>query len=97
MPDTANSAYYGTPPRNAKDAIIAKGLFGNKTPRPLVLPPGQPKSAAPGQIIGLSFAIVLVVLVTGARLFNRIFRKGQKFGLDDAVIIPGVVSPTLQF
>ena len=41
-------------------------------------------------IVGLSFAIALVMLVTCARLYTRKFRK-RAFGADDIVIIPGAI------
>ncbi|KAG8527141.1 uncharacterized protein KY384_008570 [Bacidia gigantensis] len=85
------SAYFGEPPLSSGDVTIMKGLFGStKPPKRVPVPPGEPKTAAPGLVVGLSFAIVIVVFITGARLLTRIFRKGQVFGWDDWIVIPGV-------
>jgi hypothetical protein len=42
-------------------------------------------------VIGASFAIALVVIITSARLLVRKFYT-RSFGLDDWVIIPAAVS-----
>ena len=89
MPD---SALFGSPPLNANDEDIIKGLFGtSKPPKPVSLPPGAPVSQAKGLLIGLCFAIIFVIFITGARLMTRALRKAQVFGWDDWVIIPGAV------
>ena len=92
MHNKSGSAFYGEPAYGPNDELLMEGLFGSKKPpKKVVLPPNAPESQAMGMLVGLCFAIVIVTLITGARLLVRIFRKGQKFGLDDWVIIPGAV------
>ncbi|KAL9611937.1 MAG: hypothetical protein Q9167_003460 [Letrouitia subvulpina] len=75
-----------------RDDILI-GLFGSKDklPKPAIIPPDQPHSLASQLLIGCGFAIALVVIITGARLATRIWRKEQVFGLDDWVIIPAAL------
>ena len=97
MHNKSGSAYFGEPPYGPHDEILMEGLFGStKVPKKVVLPPGAPESQAQGMVVGLCFAIIIVIFITGARLLVRMFRKGQKFGLDDWVIIPGAVSHSLE-
>ena len=93
---SSGSALWGDPPANANDRSILIGLEGSqsgkfKVPPKLPLAPGAPESHATGFIIGTAFAIALIVLITGARLATRALFRGQKFGLDDVVIIPASV------
>lgn len=91
-----NSAYFGHEPVDEHDRHLMAGLFGPKgIPKPLVLAPGEPVSQARGMVIGLIFAIIIITVVTGARLMTRVMRKGQVFGLDDWVVIPAYVSRTV--
>lgn len=88
-----DSALFGHPPLNQRDLDILLGLFGSKDklPKPAIISPDQPHSLASQLLIGCGFAIALVIIITGARLTTRIWRKEQVFGLDDWVIIPAAV------
>ena len=94
----SGSAFWGDLPANQYDRNILAGVNGIPAdskivlPPKLDLPPGSPTSQATQTIIGTSFAIALVIFITGGRLAARIFLRGQKFGPDDIVIIPGAVS-----
>ena len=85
-----DSAFYGDPPLTQHDANIMVGLFGSTKP-PHKVPITEPGDRGPGMIIGLSFAIGIIFIVTVGRLMTRAFRKGQVFGADDWVIIPAMV------
>ena len=86
-----DSALWGEPPLTQHDKNIMIGLFGSTKP-PKKVPITEPGDRGPGIIIGLSFAIGIIFIVTVARLMTRIFRKGQVFGADDWMIIPAIVS-----
>lgn len=98
------SALIGQPPSDQEDYWIIKGMMhldgipdGALNPSygfPLTLKPPpnyQYETRGPRLLIGLSFAIVLAVLITGTRLGLRLFRRNLRWGLDDWVIIPAMV------
>jgi hypothetical protein len=60
---------------------------------PVRPPPSQYhyETRAPGIIATLSACIFIMITITGTRLWVRIFNKNLTFGLDDYLIIPGVV------
>lgn len=66
------------------------GLLGSTKP-PRKVPITDPGYRGTGLFVGLVFAIVITFFVTLGRLLTRAYRKGQKFGADDWVIIPGAV------
>ena len=94
------SALLGHPPQTGRDALIYKALLIispssiNPDKKHPFGPPAPPnahyQSRATSMIIGVSFAIALVVLITGARLYVRRFVT-RAFSLDDWVIIPALV------
>ena len=98
---SSGSAFWGDPPANENDRLVLLGQPGShgkvKIPSKLPLPPGEPVSHSTGFVVGTVFAIVLITLITGMRLASRIFNRKQKFGPDDIMIIPGVVSRTLNY
>lgn len=88
-----NSALWGKPPANANDRLILTGMSGKfAIPHKGSDGPGSNMSQSVGPVVGMSIALSLVVLLTSARLAARTFYTGQRFGLDDAVIIPAAVS-----
>ena len=94
---SSGSALFGEPPANDRDRLILIGLGRSRTnqykvPKPVPLAPGSPESQAKGFVIGTVFAIVLITLITGTRLAARTLFRRQKFGADDIVVIPAVVS-----
>ena len=99
------SAFVGQPANTEKDFLITKGLFRAYNipdgaldpvkgfPLPFTRPANNHyQSRGPGLAIGVSFAILLVVLITGIRLMLRLSRRELRWGPDDWVIIPAVVS-----
>ena len=99
------SAFIGKPPATQDDYWIIKGMlrmvFGPGVPLdpnkgfPLLLQrPANNHYQSRGTrlLIGFSFAIVLIILVTGTRLWLRFSRRELRWGPDDFVIVPGVVS-----
>lgn len=99
------SALVGYPPATDHDYWIAKYMMrtlGIKNGDPSqgfkVSPPRPPASEyhfetrGPGIIAGLSICIVVMGGITGLRLYLRFFSPRLKSGLDDLLIIPGVVS-----
>jgi hypothetical protein len=102
IPSGTISALIGTPPQTEKDYYIVKYLltaFGAKTDPLLgaIIPPLRPdnyvyETRQPFIIAGMSVSIAIMILVTGTRLFTRLYVKGLQFGLDDLTIIPAAVS-----
>lgn len=107
------SAYFNTPPANELDERIAAGLLllSGLTPdikdpkNGVTLPPLRPENyvfetKAPGIIAGLSVCMVIITVVTFARLGIRLFVRDCRFGIDDWFIIPayilGMAYPALQ-
>ncbi|QDS77165.1 hypothetical protein FKW77_001727 [Venturia effusa] len=100
----AKSALIGYPPATDQDYWIAKYMIrtlgiknGNASRGFTVTPPRPPadeyhfETRAPGLIAGLSICIVVMAGITGLRLYLRFFTPRLKSGLDDWLIIPGVI------
>lgn len=98
------SALIGQPPSNQEDYWIIKGMMralgvpdgaldpSNGFPITLKPPPNyQYETRGPRLLVGLSFAVFLVILITGTRLGLRLFRRELRWGLDDCVIISAMV------
>ena len=87
------SALLGLPPQTENDKLVYRGL---KIFSPDLLkinpgPAGRPHAdRSPSMIIGTSFAIALVILITSTRIWVRLFRS-RAFGSDDIVIIPAAI------
>lgn len=94
------SALMGQRPASSNDKIIYKALLRispsaiNPDKR---YPFGPPAPAhtyrdtrAPSLIIGASFAMALIIIVTGTRLWVRKFRS-RAIGADDITIIPAAI------
>ena len=87
------SAFWGEYPASQHDSDIMVGLLGGTKP-PKRVPITDYSDHRAGLLGGVIFAMVVIALVTIGRLLTRAFRKGQKFGADDWVIIPAMVSHT---
>jgi hypothetical protein len=95
------SALVGQRPVTSVDKLVYRALHivspskVNPDKRFPLGPPPPPnavyESRATSMVIGASFAIALVVIITLARLLVRKFYT-RSFGLDDWVIIPAAVS-----
>lgn len=98
------SAFINTPPANHRDYMIAKGMLLNagitsdiRDPsKGVKLSPTRPEdysfeTKGPGIIAGLSICIFVMTAVTCLRLWLRFFVPRLKWGLDDTLIIPGLV------
>ncbi len=91
------SALLGTPPANENDFNIVKGmldLFGipGNPSEGVAIPPSPPPNRnyankGPGVIAGVSIAILIIIVVTGGRLFARYNRLSSRLGWDDAFIM----------
>ena len=87
----ASSALLTEPPRTYDDELIYRAIS--------YLIPGWTWSSLPSDatyddfsttlIIGSSFALALITLITGIRLWARASR--HNFGIDDWVIVPGAL------
>ena len=85
----ASSARITDPPRTNKDTLIHQAIYLT-SPDWLTAPPNAPhNSDARSRIIGESFALALIILITGTRLWVRASRNS--IGADDWVIIPGAL------
>lgn len=95
------SALLGQPPNNENDALIILGwwklYYGQAPPPsgyppiiPAPLPPNAPHDSLQPYVIGCSALIIfLTVLLTGARLFLRLYRRELRWGADDWAILLG--------
>lgn len=86
-----HSALFGEQPASNNDELVYKffNMFYNiRLSRPSHV---SHHSRAPGMIIGSSFAIVFVIIITCSRLWVRIYRL-RAFGADDVVIIPAATA-----
>ena len=100
-----DSAYLNTPPANHRDYMIAKGMLLNsgitsdiRDPSLGVkLSPSRPdnynfETRGPGIIAGLSICIAIMTVITILRLGLRFWIPRLKWGLDDTLMVPGLVS-----
>jgi len=97
------SALLGQPPISETDSLIRRGLLiiaGSQINPNKSQPFGPPRPAnyhfetnAPSLVAGEGVAIFFIVLFTCARVFMRV--KKKIFGLDDWLILPGAVNPSL--
>ncbi|KAE9990508.1 hypothetical protein EG327_001307 [Venturia inaequalis] len=98
------SALIGYPPATDHDYWIAKYMIrtlgienGDPSQGFKVSPPRPPageyqfETRGPGLIAGLSICLVVMAGITGLRLYLRFFTPRLKSGLDDWLIIPGVI------
>jgi hypothetical protein len=98
------SAFFQQPPKTEDDYWIARSLL---LPTGLKLDPkkgiklGPPRpppdlyhfeTKGPGVIAGSTVCIVIMVSITFTRLLLRWFKASVRFGADDWLIIPGLVS-----
>lgn len=99
----AKSAYFDTPPASDRDYMIAKsillsvGLTDLDPANGVKLPPAKPENyhfetKGPGIIAGLSVCIAVIASVTLLRLYLRAAVKKLRWGLDDWLMVPGLVS-----
>jgi len=98
-----SSAYFGDPPNNQDDYWICKyllesaGLDRDPAKGVLVSPKRPPASEyhfetrGPVIIGELCVCIFIMAFVTGLWLYVRIFNKNLKAGIDDWLIVLGVV------
>ena len=98
------SAKVGEPPLTQDDYHIARGillsigLYDVDAHNGAKLPPARPhghyeyQSRSPNMVVASIMSIVIMLVVTGLRLAIRLKHRRLQFGLDDWMIIPGVVS-----
>lgn len=98
------SAKVGKPPLTEDDYHIARGIllsigfYDVDAHKGAKLPPARPpghyeyQSRGPNMVVASIISIVIMLTVTGLRLALRLKHRSLKFGLDDWMIIPGVVS-----
>ena len=102
---SSGSALFGQPPNNQDDWFIIRGFArsvgipdaalnpSHGFPSPVQRPPNVPYAPrGPSMIASTSVAMALVILITGARLGLRYFRRDLKVGYDDFVIIPAALA-----
>jgi len=97
----SDSALVGQLPVTENDKLIYKALHMispsplNQDKRYPLGPPSAPDASyetrGPSIITGNSFAIALIIIITGTRLYVRRFQQ-HTFGADDWAIIPAAVS-----
>lgn len=100
----ASSGYINTPPSTARDLEIVKGILLTSGITPDVrdpalgvkLRPSRPddyvfETKGPVIIVGLSVCIAIITVVTGTRLYLRRFAPRLKWGLDDSLMVPGML------
>lgn len=97
----SGSALLGQPPNNENDALIILGwwklLYGSNPPPPgypstipAPVPPNAPHDSLQAYVIGTSSLIIfLTTLITGTRLFLRLYRRELRWGADDWAILLG--------
>lgn len=98
------SALVGQPPLTESDYLIVKGNLlamgkvGVDPSKGLTIPPFRPppdqyhfETRGPAIIAVSSIVIVLMLLVTVARLLVRRLKKDVRFGLDDWLMVPALV------
>lgn len=100
----ATSGYINTPPATELDRRIVKGMLlyaGLNASEAAVdkgvhLTPARPddyvfETRAPGIVAALSVSIIVISVVTGLRLCLRRFAPSLKWGLDDSLMVPGLL------
>lgn len=100
----ATSGYINTPPATDLDRSIVKGLLlysGLDATEAAIdkgvrLAPERPddyvfETRAPAIVAGLSASIVVISVVTGMRLCLRRFAPSLRWGLDDSLMVPGLL------
>ena len=92
MPD---SALIGTPPTSYGDRLVYEVLAELypgvlKKATAAQARNANPRSRSIGMVVGASFAVLLVLMITSARLCVRFYRS-RSFGADDIFIIPAAV------
>ena len=99
----AGSALLGYPPATQEDVDIIRGFYevqgmpaiqaADAMPIiPVLAPPGAPHDTRSGTLIAAMCVVIpLVFIITGTRLALRCFRRDLRWGLDDWVIILGVM------
>ena len=83
----------GLPPVTYSDKLVYKAIYRLEPPIFTIIParPGAPHdSRSTGIVVGSSFAILLVLVITGTRLWVRKYRL-RTLGVDDVLIIPAGV------
>ena len=101
----APSAFINTPPANHRDYMIAKGMLLNagitsniRDPsKGVKLSPSRPEdysfeTKGPQIIAGLSICIAGMTIITFLRLGLRLFVPRLRWGLDDSIMVVGLVS-----
>ncbi|KAH0164812.1 hypothetical protein KCU67_g4982, partial [Aureobasidium melanogenum] len=107
----SRSAFLGQPPASQDDFYIIKGMYRaayafNKDPsKGYLFVPRKPADYGYNDkqasiVVGMVVAIVIMLSTTVLRLALRHFKTGVRWGLDDWVLLPGVIMailyPTLQ-
>lgn len=102
----SQSAFIGQPPNNENDYWAIKGMYRaaysfDKDPsKGYLFVPKKPddyvyNDRQAGIIAGMIVAIAIMFLTTSLRLALRQFKAGVRWGIDDWVLIPGVVCEDL--
>ena len=91
------SALLGTPPANENDFNIIEGILdlfgipGDPSKGVVIasgsLPNRNHANKGPGVLAGVTIAILIIIVVTGGRLFARYSCLSSRLGWDDALII----------
>lgn len=98
----SRSAFLGQPPASQDDFYIIKGMYRaayafNKDPsKGYLFVPRKPadyeyNDKQASIVVGMVVAIVIMLSTTVLRLALRHFKTGVRWGLDDWVLLPGVV------
>lgn len=98
------SGYINTPPGSDLDRRIVKGMLlysglnatENAIDKGVSLTPKRPdgyvfETRGPGIIAGLSVCILVITAVTGLRLCLRRLASGLQWGLDDSLMVAGLL------
>jgi hypothetical protein len=98
----ATSAILGSKPATADDYWIARYILlqtkpaedvnpsnGFSNPRP---PDSEYESEGPSIVAGLSASLIIMVTITALRIWIRFSKHNLRPGIDDALIVFGVVS-----
>lgn len=101
---TSSTGYINTPPATDLDRRIVKGMLlyaGLNASDAAVdagvrMTPTRPdgyvfETKAPGIVAGLAVSILIISAVTILRLCLRRFASALKWGLDDSLMVPGLI------